>query len=82
MLVIPPPEYNSPLAPYQNSININTKVKAMYLEELLPGITREGDDNEYGSTAVADVSCLSALSRRIHYGKMVAEAKFMYDGRG
>lgn len=33
----------------------------------------------YGSTAVSDVACLQALSRRIHFGKFVAEAKFRED---
>ena len=30
----------------------------------------------YGSAATCDVSCLQALSRRIHFGKFVAESKF------
>jgi len=30
----------------------------------------------YGSAAVCDVNCLQALSRRIHFGKFVAESKF------
>ena len=30
----------------------------------------------YGSTAVRDVECLQSLSRRIHFGKFVAEVKF------
>jgi chorismate mutase len=36
-----------------------------------------GEEQEnYGSAATCDVSCLQALSRRIHYGKFVAESKF------
>ncbi|MCI03925.1 chorismate mutase chloroplastic-like, partial [Trifolium medium] len=34
------------------------------------------DDGNYGSAAVCDTLCLQALSKRIHYGKFVAEAKF------
>ncbi|KAJ2411336.1 chorismate mutase aro7, partial [Coemansia sp. RSA 2524] len=30
----------------------------------------------YGSSATRDIECLQALSRRIHYGKFVAESKF------
>lgn len=30
----------------------------------------------YGSAATCDVACLQALSRRIHFGKFVAESKF------
>lgn len=40
------------------------------------GITTAGDDSNYGSAGVLDVLCLQALSKRIHYGKFVAEAKF------
>ncbi|KAJ2852802.1 chorismate mutase aro7, partial [Coemansia erecta] len=35
-----------------------------------------GDDTNYGSSATRDIECLQALSRRIHYGKFVAESKF------
>lgn len=33
----------------------------------------------YGSAATCDVHCLQALSRRIHFGKFVAEAKFQQE---
>lgn len=35
-----------------------------------------GDDQQYGSSANCDIQALQALSKRIHYGKFVAEAKF------
>lgn len=34
-------------------------------------------EENYGSTATADILCLQALSRRIHFGKFVAESKFV-----
>ncbi|KAK6524436.1 chorismate mutase aro7 [Arthrobotrys megalospora] len=44
-------------------------------------VSGRGDRGEqlenYGSTAVADVAVLQALSRRIHFGKFVAESKFL-----
>ncbi len=46
------------LAPYAKDININTDVMDMYLRQLLPGITRAGDDGNYGSCACYDVLCL------------------------
>ena len=110
------------------AININSVIWNLYFDELLPRFTSEGDDGNYGSTAVCDVLCLQvkpiicysgnfvnqlchvgnflffksclmlqnsqrfgsllnikssqfcwhlqALSKRIHYGKFVAEAKF------
>jgi hypothetical protein len=39
-------------------------------------IAAPGDDGNYGSAATLDVLALQALSKRIHYGKFVAEAKF------
>jgi hypothetical protein len=32
-----------------------------------------GDDGNYGSSAVCDTECLQALSKRIHFGKFIAE---------
>ena len=64
------------LVPWAKSINLNRQIMDLYLTELMPGITEPGDDNNYGSSAMQDVLCLQALSKRIHYGKFVAEAKF------
>jgi len=47
------------------------------LEKILPMICEDADDKrEYGSTANCDLNALQAISKRIHYGKFVAEAKF------
>jgi len=59
-----------------NKINFNNKIKSIYLEKILPKITTGEDKRSYGSTCVADIACLQALSKRIHYGKFIAEAKF------
>ncbi len=37
---------------------------------------RGASQENYGSTATCDIACLQALSRRIHFGKFVAESKF------
>jgi chorismate mutase len=79
---LPPPlleaiDHGSPLA--RNTININARIKALYEETIVPEICAAGDDEQYGSTAVCDVACLQALSKRIHYGKFVAESKFRSD---
>ncbi|KAI4389266.1 hypothetical protein MLD38_001506 [Melastoma candidum] len=73
---LPPLQYPQVLHPFANSININAKVWQMYFRDLLPRLVKEGDDGNYGSTAMCDTICLQALSKRIHYGKFVAEAKF------
>lgn len=75
-LVLPPIEYPSLLHPYAETININDKVMAMYFTDLLPRICDDGDDGNYGSSALCDINLLQALSKRVHYGKYVAESKF------
>lgn len=75
-LVLPPIEYAQVLVPQAKGINLNKQIMDLYLQELMPGITEPGDDNNYGSAAMQDVLCLQALSKRIHYGKFVAEAKY------
>ena len=59
-----------------NAININSTIFAWYVDTVLPCITKGGDDQNYGSAATADITCLQLLSKRIHYGKFVAESKF------
>jgi chorismate mutase len=57
-------------------INANRDIKQVYIEKIIPAICAPGDDEQYGSSAVSDVACLQALSKRIHYGMFVAESKF------
>ncbi|KAJ2790921.1 chorismate mutase aro7, partial [Coemansia linderi] len=73
--VLPPLAYPPVLVDPQN-INVNEDIFDMYVNTVVPGITQLGDDTNYGSSATRDIECLQALSRRIHYGKFVAESKF------
>ena len=59
-----------------NTINFNDPIRRMYETEMIPFLCRPGDDSQYGSSAVCDVACLQALSKRIHYGKFVVESKY------
>lgn len=77
--VLPPMQYPQVLHPIADSININIKVWNMYFRDLIPRLVEEGDDGNCGSAAVCDTMCLQTLSKRIHYGKFVAEAKFLAD---
>lgn len=68
---------------HPNSVNVNSIIKEKYIHEILPeacrdfGRTDRGETKEnYGSAATCDIACLQALSRRIHFGKFVAESKF------
>ncbi|KAK9721295.1 chorismate mutase aro7 [Basidiobolus ranarum] len=72
--ILPPLDYPKILHP--NNININKKLYEIYIQKIVPTICAEGDDQNYGTSATRDVECLQALSRRIHYGKFIAEAKF------
>lgn len=74
--LVPNYNYSQVLHSGGASININKAIWDMYLNQLLPLFVVAGDDGNYASTAASDLSCLQALSRRIHYGKFVAEIKF------
>ncbi len=65
----------------KRTVNLNPKIKKLYLEAL-PLICQSGDDNKYGSAAIADINCLQNISRRVHIGEQVAEAKFQEDPEG
>lgn len=67
-----------------DGVNVNDKIKDFYIKDILPKLLTANQDlgekkENYGSAAVSDVECLQALSRRIHFGKFVAEVKFLSD---
>ena len=69
---------------HENDVNINEQIKDRYINQILPAACKKfsrpdrGEAKEnYGSAATCDVPLLQALSRRIHFGKFVAESKFL-----
>ncbi|KAI7862979.1 chorismate mutase [Spinellus fusiger] len=72
--ILPAIEFKQYLIP--NDINVNEKIMDIYIKNIVPCICESRDDNNYGSSATKDIDCLQALSRRIHYGKFIAESKF------
>ncbi|GAB7361638.1 hypothetical protein MBLNU230_g1689t1 [Neophaeotheca triangularis] len=81
------PALKYPKVLWNNDVNLNHELKRKYIEDILPAAcanygraerSAEAQEN-YGSAATCDVSCLQALSRRIHFGKFVAESKFQGD---
>eukprot|EP00798_Chlamydomonas_sp_ICE-L_P014130 gene14130-20089_t len=76
-LVLSPISFPDPLIESGERINVNDKIIDVYVSHVVPGITKPGDDSNYGSSGILDVICLQALSKRVHYGKFVAEAKFL-----
>ncbi|KAM3121892.1 chorismate mutase [Candidozyma auris] len=79
--ILPSIKYPKILASYSDDITVNDEIKKFYVEKIVPQVAcGKGDQFENsGSVAVCDVECLQALSRRIHFGKFVAEAKFRQD---
>lgn len=79
--ILQPLHYPQILHP--NDVDVNRELKEKYIEVILPNACRhfgredrgEREEN-YGSAATCDVNCLQSLSRRIHFGKFVAESKF------
>lgn len=68
---------------HPNDVNVNVTIRERYINEIIPAACRKFDREDrgesqenYGSSATCDGMCLQALSRRIHFGKFVAEAKF------
>ena len=77
---------NYPKILHPNDVDVNDKIKNFYVDKFLPAVCPDfgrGDRGEsqenYGSAATCDIACLQALSRRIHFGKFVAESKFQSD---
>lgn len=72
---------NYPQILHPNDVDVNEQIKTNYIEQILPAACanreeRPEQQENYGSAATCDVPCLQALSRRIHFGKFVAETKF------
>mmetsp|Transcript_12732 Transcript_12732/g.19361 ORF Transcript_12732/g.19361 Transcript_12732/m.19361 type:complete len:272 (-) Transcript_12732:10-825(-) len=59
-----------------NQVNFNPILLKKYVNAIVPKITPVGDDEQHGSTVLSDIAALQALSRRVHYGKFVAESKY------
>lgn len=62
-----------------SSVNFNKRLLQKYIEIIVPSISKSGDDEQHGSTVLCDIAALQALSRRVHYGKFVAESKYRSD---
>ncbi|GMH68847.1 hypothetical protein TL16_g05021, partial [Triparma laevis f. inornata] len=76
-----PPELLSPVG-NANLVNFNSVLLKRYINEVIPLITLPGDDDQYGSSVLTDTLILQSLSKRIHYGKFVAESKYLSDPEG
>tara|TARA_R110002003_G_scaffold1264_3_gene22811 strand:- start:16231 stop:17004 length:774 start_codon:yes stop_codon:yes gene_type:complete len=82
--ILQPLEYPKILHP--NDVVVNDKLRDCYINHILPAacVQKAGGDKgesqeNYGSAATCDVLTIQALSRRIHFGKFVAEVKFQQE---
>lgn len=75
---LPDTKYPKILASYSKEINANTELLGCYVNHIVPKVScADGDQEEnWGSVTVCDINCLQAISRRIHFGMFVAEAKY------
>jgi chorismate mutase len=78
--ILSPMEYEWPIK--KTDVNLNDKILNNYINEIIPLICQKEDDDNYGSSSVNDINALQAISKRIHYGKYVAESKFLSDVEG
>eukprot|EP00980_Cylindrotheca_fusiformis_P015191 scaffold4204_cov140-Cylindrotheca_fusiformis.AAC.10 len=65
-----------------SDVNFNEILLKKYIDVIVPSVTIPGDDEQHGSTVLCDVALLQALSKRVHYGKFVAESKYLADPEG
>lgn len=75
--ILPELDYPRLLAEDKNVVNLNSEVMRWYVGKIIDRLCQAGDDEQHGSTVLADINAMQALSRRVHYGKFVAESKFL-----
>eukprot|EP00547_Thalassionema_nitzschioides_P008943 CAMPEP_0194226874 /NCGR_PEP_ID=MMETSP0156-20130528/42569_1 /TAXON_ID=33649 /ORGANISM="Thalassionema nitzschioides, Strain L26-B" /LENGTH=328 /DNA_ID=CAMNT_0038959341 /DNA_START=153 /DNA_END=1139 /DNA_ORIENTATION=- len=73
---LPDLEYPEILSADAAQVNFNQILLKKYQEDIVPMLTAQGDDEQHGSCTLCDIAALQALSRRVHYGKFVAESKY------
>jgi chorismate mutase len=65
-----------------SELNFNRVLLKKYIDTIVPSLSGRGDDEQHGSSVLCDIAVLQALSRRVHYGKFVAESKYRSDPEG
>lgn len=79
---LPKLEYPDILEAEASKVNFNNILLQKYIDTIVPSLTTFGDDEQHGSCTLCDIAALQALSRRVHYGKFVAESKYRGDPEG
>lgn len=63
----------------KSDVNVNAEIMRWYHGKIIDRLCVTGDDEQHGSSVLCDINALQALSRRIHFGKFVAESKYLQD---
>ena len=77
--VLPTLQFPELLVSTKDAVDVNHDIMNQYINKIIPEICNSGDDEQHGSSITCDVTAMQALSKRIHYGKFVAESKFLDD---
>jgi chorismate mutase len=79
---LPELDYPEILSRVASEVNFNPILLQKYIKTIVPSISMQGDDEQHGSSTLCDIAALQSLSRRVHYGKFVAESKYRADPEG
>ena len=77
--MLPELDYPTLLVSEKGAVDVNSEVMRWYVGKIIDRLCMPGDDEQHGSSVLCDIAALQALSRRVHYGKFVAESKFLGD---
>lgn len=76
--VLPLVDYPKILSNEKVLSSVNDIILDYYVKDIVPQIScAPGDQiDTWGSVLLADITCLQTISRRVHFGRFVAEAKY------
>jgi chorismate mutase len=77
--ILPALDFPQILVTGKEKVDVNSEIMRWYVEKILSRLCLKGDDEQHGSSVLCDITVMQALSRRIHYGKFVAESKYLSD---
>ena len=77
--ILPSLEFPKVLIDTKSQVDVNNDIMNWYINKIIERLCEDGDDEQYGSSVTCDVTAMQSISRRIHYGKYVAESKYLSD---
>jgi chorismate mutase len=77
--LLPELDFGNMLMGSTEAVNLKNEIKEWYINKILDRLCVDGYDNQHGISVICDISAMQAISKRIHIGKFIAEAKFTAD---